>query len=265
MNIGKLGFGVYKLTDEEKMRVALQTAVEAGYRLIDTATFYKNEKFIGDFLKTCKLKDELIITTKVWPSDMSYDDTLRSFEKSHKLLDGKVDILLTHWPHPEKFIESYKAMERLKNEGAVKEIGVCNFKIHHLEKLKANCSIKPFFNQVELHPKFSQPELREYLKKEGIQVEAWMPIAKAKYLDDEVLVEIAKKHDVTSSQVILNWHIQRGIYAIPKSETPSRIIENFNSQNFTLDEEDLRKIDLMDGGVRFSADPDEFPYDRKID
>ncbi|CAM3070742.1 aldo/keto reductase [Streptobacillus felis] len=264
MNIGKLGFGVYKLTDEEKMKVALQTAVDSGYRLIDTATFYKNEEFIGNFLKTCKIKDELVITTKVWPSDMSYDDTLRSFERSHKLLDGKVDILLTHWPNPEKFIESYRAMERLKNEGAVKEIGVCNFKIHHLEKLKQNCSVKPFFNQVELHPKFSQPELREYLKKEGIQVEAWMPIAKAKYLDDVTLVALAQKYNVTSSQVILNWHIQRGIYAIPKSETPSRIIENFKSQNFVLSEEDLIKIDLMDEGKRFSADPDEFPYDRKI-
>ncbi|ACZ01741.1 aldo/keto reductase [Streptobacillus moniliformis] len=263
MNIGKLGFGVYKITDEEKMKTALQTAIDAGYRLIDTATYYKNEAFIGDFLKTCKLKNELVITTKIWPSDMSYDDTLRSFEESHKLLDGKIDILLSHWPHPEKFIESYKAMERLKNEGAVKEIGVCNFKIHHLEKLKQHCSIKPFFNQVELHPKFSQPELRSYLKKEGIQVEAWMPIAKAKYLDDEILLNIARKYNMTSSQVILNWHIQRGIYAIPKSETPSRIIENFNSQSFILNEEDLKAIDMMDEGVRFSLDPDDFPYDKK--
>lgn len=263
MNIGKLGFGVYKITEEEKMYKSLETALGVGYTLIDTATYYKNEEFIGKFLKNYSKRDEILVTTKVWPSDMSYDDTLRSFEKSYIALNGKLDILLLHWPHPDKFIDGYKALERLKNEKAVKEIGVCNFKIHHLEKLLKECSIVPYLNQVELHPKFSQPELKEFNSINGIMTEAWMPIAKAKYLDDELLLELSKKYNKTSSQIILNWHIQKGIYAIPKSETPSRIIENFNSQNFELSCEDIIKIDNMNKGIRFSVDPDEFPYDKK--
>lgn len=261
MDIGKLGFGVYKITEEEKMLKVLEKAVNVGYKLIDTATYYKNEEFIGNFLKNNPKRNELVITTKVWPSDMSYDDTLRSFEKSYKLLDNKIDILLLHWPHPDKFLDGYKALERLKNEKLVKEIGVCNFKIHHLEKLKLHSNIKPFLNQIELHPKFSQKEMREYLKKENIITQAWMPIAKAKYLDEPILVDIANKYNVTTSQVILNWHIQNGIHAIPKSENLFRIEENFNSQNFKLEKEDLEKIDELDTNKRFSYDPDEFNYE----
>ena len=263
MNIGKMGFGVYKITDEEKMYKALDTALNVGYKLIDTATYYKNEEFIGKFLRNYRNKDEIVVTTKVWPSDMSYDDTLISFENSYKLLDGKLDILLLHWPHPDKFIDGYRALERLKNEKVVKEIGVSNFKIHHLERLLSECSIAPYLNQIELHPKFSQPELRDYNKSKGILTEAWMPIAKAQYLDDPVLLDIAKRYNKSSSQIILNWHIQKGIYPIPKSETPSRIIENFESQNFKLSSADILKIDLLNTNIRFSADPDNFPYDKK--
>lgn len=260
MNIGKMGFGVYKLTDEEKMQKALETAVDIGYRLIDTATFYKNEEFIGNFLKTCKKRDELVITTKIWNDDMSYDDTLRSFEKSYKLLDGKVDILLLHWPHPEKFLDGYKALERLYNERVVKKIGVSNFLIHHLEKLKKNSNIKPFLNQIELHPKMAQIELRNYLKKEDILVQAWSPIAKARYFDDEILIKIANKYNVSVSQVILSWHIYNGIHPIPKSETPSRIIENFKSQDLKLDIKDIEEINKIHREERISYHPDLFPY-----
>lgn len=261
MNLGNIGFGVYKITDENKMYIALKTALDTGYNLIDTATYYNNEKFIGNFLKEYKYNSNLIITSKIWPTEMSYDDTLRSFERSYKLLNGKLDILLLHWPHPEKFLDAYRALERLYNEKVIKKIGVSNFKIHHLEKLKNNSNIKPFINQIELHPKFFDEELLEYNKKEGIITQSWSPIAKARYLDEPLLVELSKKYNVSSSNIILNWHIQKGIHPIPKSENPKRIIENFNSQNFVLSKEDIKKIDSLNVGLRIGMDSDEFPYE----
>lgn len=255
-----MGFGVYKLTDERKMYEALTTAIDTGYKLIDTATFYKNEQFIGDFLRYHPKKDDVVVTTKVWTDDMSYDKTLESFEKSYNKLKGKIDIILLHWPHPDKFLDGYRALERLYNEKAVKQIGVSNFMIHHLEKLKNNSNIKPFLNQIELHPKFSQIELRDYHKKEEIITQSWAPIAKARYLDNETLVKIAEKYGVSTSNVILKWHIENGIHPIPKSETPSRIIDNFNSQKLLLSEEDIKLIDKLNENMRMGKHPDEFPY-----
>lgn len=259
MELSKIGYGVYKITDKKIMEEALNCAINTGYRLIDTASYYKNEEAIGNVIKYHKLKDEINIITKIWLDDMGFDNTLRAFEKSYEKL-GKIDILLVHWPHPDKFIQTYKALEKLYNEKAVKKIGVSNFTIDNLEKLKAECSIKPFLNEIELHPKLSQKELREYLNKEGIKTLAWSPIARARYADDKILVEIAKKHNVTTTQVILAWHVQNNVIPLPKSEKDYRIRENFEAQFIKLSKEDMERIDNMDENLRYGMHPDEFPY-----
>lgn len=258
---GDLGFGVYKITDESILVNALETALKTGYTHIDTAAFYQNEKYIGDYLKTYPKKEDITVTTKIWVSDLSADKIEKAFERSYKFLDGKIDILLIHWPHPEKYLEAYEYLQSILEKKLVKKIGVSNFEIEHLENLKKHGLITPYLNQIELHPKLAQKDLRAYHKENGILTQAWSPIGKARYFDDEILIEIAKRNNMTVSQVILCWHIQNDIYAIPKSQTPSRIIENYNSKKFTLSKEDIEKINSLDCNLRLGKHPNKFPYE----
>ncbi|MDO4813460.1 MAG: aldo/keto reductase [Gemella sp.] len=260
MNIGKMGFGTYKITDEKQGIENIRFALNNGYNLIDTAAYYNNEEVIGKAIDGLD-KSKFSITTKVWPSNLAYDDALRSFEESHKKLNEKIDILLIHWPHPDKFLDGYRALEKIKEDGLVKEIGVANFEIRHLEALKNKANIKPFLNQIEAHPKLAQNELKAYLDKEGIILQTWSPIARGLYTDHPLIIELAKKYQVTPNQIVLNWHVKKGYHPIPKSSNNDRILENIKSLDFELSLEDFRKINSLDEGHRTGMHPDLFPYE----
>ncbi|MBF0709626.1 MULTISPECIES: aldo/keto reductase [unclassified Gemella] len=259
MNLGKIGFGTYGLKDADTTREAIQFALENGYTHIDTATIYKNEEFVGQAIKDFN-PNKFTLTTKVWTTDLSYDDVMRSFEESYKKLNGKIDILLIHWPHPEKLLDAYRALEKLKEDASVKEIGVSNFEIRHLELLKNKANIKPFLNQIEAHPKLAQNELRTYLSREDILLQSWSPIARGHYNNDKIIVDLAKKYKVTPNQIILNWHISRNYHPIPKSATPKHILENLQATDLKLDEFDLRIINSLDEGLRTGEHPELFDY-----
>lgn len=257
----QLGYGVFQISNEETAR-CVRDAVAAGYRSIDTAMVYGNELGTGEGIRTCGVpREELFITTKVWNTDQGYERTLRSFEQSLKNLGlSYLDLYLIHWPVPQQalFVETWRALEKLYQEGRVRAIGVSNFNISHLETLLDSATVVPAVNQIELHPFFTQKQLRTYLKGKGILVEAWGPLAQGNRTDDPVLVSIAKAHHKTVQQVMLRWHLQNGVIAIPKSTRPERMASNTEVFDFTLSAEDMARIDSLDTGVRFGPDPDTF-------
>lgn len=257
----QLGYGVFQISNEETAR-CVRDAVAAGYRSIDTAMVYGNEPGTGEGIRTCGVpREELFITTKVWNTDQGYERTLRSFEQSLKNLGlSCLDLYLIHWPVPQQalFVETWRALEKLYQEGRVRAIGVSNFNISHLETLLDSATVVPAVNQIELHPFFTQKQLRTYLKGKSILVEAWGPLAQGNRTDDPVLVSIAKAHHKTVQQVMLRWHLQNGVIAIPKSTRPERMASNTDVFDFTLSAEDMARIDSLDTGVRFGPDPDTF-------
>ncbi|MGX1901795.1 aldo/keto reductase [Thermolongibacillus altinsuensis] len=257
-----LGLGVWKMEDREEVIRAVKTALEIGYRHIDTAAIYKNEEGVGQAIKESGVpREEIFITTKVWNSDQGYETTLQAFETSlQKLGLDYVDLYLVHWPVKEKYKETYKALEKLYKEGRVRAIGVSNFQIHHLEDLMADCEIKPMVNQVEYHPRLSQKELHAFCKKHGIQLEAWSPLMQGKLLDDPTLIEIGKKYGKSPAQVILRWDLQNEVVTIPKSVKPHRIKENADLFDFELTAEDMEKIDALNKDERIGPDPDNFDF-----
>ncbi|MGK9044401.1 aldo/keto reductase [Mammaliicoccus vitulinus] len=261
VDIPELGLGVYKISEEDVERV-VNTAIEAGYRAIDTAWFYKNEKALGHSLNKMDIdREELFITTKLWNDFQGYDETIKAFNDSLDSLQLKyIDMYLIHWPCPEDnlFIETYQALEKLYKEGKIKAIGVCNFKEHHLEKLLAETEVVPAVNQVEFHPKFNQKELQTYCKSKGIKVMAWSPLMRGgEWLDNPVLKNIAEKYNKTVAQVIIKWHIQQDRLVIPKSQNDNRIRENFDVFNFKLSDEDITDIDSLHTNERQFRDPDD--------
>lgn len=258
--IPQLGLGVWQARGHEVVD-AVKTAIEAGYRLIDTAAVYGNEDGVGQAIReSTVLRKELFVTTKLWNSDQGYDNTHKAFEASLKRLGlDYVDLYLIHWPVPQqnKYSETWQAMEEIHRSGRAKAIGVCNFHIEHLEKLLANTGIVPAVNQVELHPKLQQQELRHYCSEKGIKVESWSPIGGAggDLLDDATINEIAQKHGKSPAQVIIRWHIQLGLIVIPKSVHAERIRQNADVFDFELDDDDMTKIAVLDSGARRGPDP----------
>lgn len=257
-----LGLGVYKVEEGSQIEDTIHTALDAGYRLIDTASFYKNEAGVGRAIRNSSIpREELFITTKVWNTEQGYESTLESFDASMSKLGLEyLDLFLVHWPVKGKYLDTWRALESLYREGRVRAIGVSNFKIHHLEDLLSHSEEKPAVNQVELHPLLSQEELREYCIKHSIKIEAWSPLSRGRFLDEKVLNEIAKKKGKTPAQVILRWHLQNGVIAIPKSVTPSRIKENAGIFDFELNESDMDAINRMNRDQRFGADPDHIDF-----
>jgi len=257
-----IGLGVFKVQDGEEVVRSVKSALEAGYRSIDTAAIYKNEEGVGRAIAESNVpREELFITTKLWNANQGYDTTLKAFDESmEKLGLDYLDLYLIHWPLPSqgKYVETWKALEKLYKDGRVRAIGVSNFKIHHLEEIIANCEIVPMVNQVEYHPRFNQRELHEYCKKNKIQLEAWSPLMQGGLLDDPVLVEIAEKYNKSTAQVIIRWDLQTEVITIPKSTKPHRIAENADIFDFELSQEDMEKINDLNQDKRMFADPDEF-------
>lgn len=256
------GLGVYKVEEGIQIEETIKTGLEIGYRLIDTASFYKNEEGVGRAIRNSGIsREELFITTKVWNTDQGYESTLKAFETSmEKLGLDYLDLYLVHWPVKGKYIETWRALEKLYREGRVKAIGVSNFKIHHLEDLLKNSEEKPVVNQVELHPLLSQEDLREFCQRHNIKVEAWSPLARGRFLDEPVLKKIADSHNKSSAQVILRWHLQNQIIAIPKSVTASRLKENADIFDFELTPEEMKVINGLNQNQRFGADPDNIDF-----
>ena len=258
----QLGFGVWQVPDDEAAK-AVATAIESGYRSIDTAAIYENEKGTGRAIAASGVaRDELFVTTKLWNTEQGYDATLRAFDASlEKLGLDYVDLYLIHWPVPAKdaYTDTYKAFEKIYSEGRAKAIGVSNFLPEHLERLLGETSVVPAVNQIELHPQLQQAESRAFHAAHGIATEAWSPLGQGKgLLEVPTIVAIARKHDRTPAQVVLRWHLQTGNVVIPKSVTPSRIVENFNVFDFELDADDLAAVAALDEGRRLGPNPAEF-------
>ncbi|MFT4288642.1 aldo/keto reductase [Nocardioides sp.] len=266
-----LGFGVFQSPPEETA-AAVETALRTGYRHIDTAAAYHNEREVGEGIRRAGVPpEEIFVETKVWVSDYGYDETLHAFDKATgKLGVERLDLLILHQPAPDRFertIAAYRALETLLGDGRVRAIGVSNFMPHHLAELLAATEVVPAVNQIELHPYFTQPEVRAADAEHGILDQAWSPIGgitfypgwgedRRSVMEDPTLQEIARAHGRTAAQVMLRWHLQQGRSAIPKSTNPGRIAENFDIFGFELSAEELARIDGLDRGVRNGPDPD---------
>ena len=258
----QLGYGVFQIPDDETA-TAVKAALDAGYRSIDTAALYRNEKGVGKAIAESGIaRDELFVTTKLWNSAQGYDSTLKAFDESMaKLGLEQLDLYLIHWPTPARdlYVDTWRALEKLYADGRVRAIGVSNFQPAHLERLLDAADVAPAVNQVELHPYLQQQELREFDAKHGIATEAWSPLAKGGgLLGDPVIADLAVKHGRTPAQIVLRWHLQLGNVVIPKSVTPSRIEENFDLFGFTLAEEEMESLTPLDRGERTGPDPDTF-------
>ncbi|HAR5075549.1 TPA: aldo/keto reductase [Staphylococcus aureus] len=256
-----VGLGVYKISDEDMTKV-VNAAIDAGYRAFDTAYFYDNEASLGRALKDNGVdREDLFITTKLWNDYQGYEKTFEYFNKSiENLQTDYLDLFLIHWPCEADglFLETYKAMEELYEQGKVKAIGVCNFNVHHLEKLMAQSSIKPMVNQIEVHPYFNQQELQEFCDRHDIKVTAWMPLMRNRgLLDDPVIVKIAEKYHKTPAQVVLRWHLAHNRIIIPKSQTPKRIQENIDILDFNLELTEVAEIDALNRNERQGKNPDD--------
>jgi 2,5-diketo-D-gluconate reductase A len=257
--IPQLGLGVYKVA-ESHAADTVRVALEAGYRHVDTAALYRNEAGVGWGIRQAGIpRDELFVTTKVWNDSHGYDETLRAFDESLGNLGlDRVDLYLIHWPAPrqDRYVETWRALERIAADGRATSIGVSNFEPHHLDRLLAESGVTPAVNQVELHPWLPQAELRAYNAAHGILTEAWSPLARGRILDNPVLDGLAAKHGRTPAQIVLRWHLQLGNVVIPKSVTPERIRENLDVFGFSLDADDLAAIAGLESGERTGLHPD---------
>lgn len=257
----QLGFGVWKVENDQATE-AVSKALEVGYRSIDTAMIYQNEKGVGKAIKDSGVpREDLFITTKVWNSDQGYENTIRAFDESLERLGlDYVDLYLIHWPTPEfdDYVETYKALEKLYHDGRVKAIGVCNFEKEHLERIMEECEVKPVLDQIECHPFLAQNELKEFCAHHDIFVEAWSPLDQGgEALRDEVVKRIAESHQKTPAQVVLGWHLQNKTIVIPKSVTPSRIEENFDVFDFELTAEEMDEINQLNQNRRNGPHPND--------
>ncbi|MDH2352226.1 aldo/keto reductase [Bradyrhizobium sp. SSUT112] len=264
----RLGFGVFQ-TPPDATNSAVREALRVGYRLIDTAAAYGNEREVGEGIRRSGIdRDKVFVETKVWINDYGYDATLHAFDKSaRKLGVDQLDLLLLHQPLPSAFdrtLEAYSALEKLLADGKVRAIGVSNFMPAQLEQLLAKASVVPAVNQIEVHPYFQQTALQKLHARHGILTQAWSPIGGITFyrggerstLDDPTLLEIARRHGKSAAQVMLRWHLQEGRAVIPKSTRPARIAENFDVFSFELSREEIAGIDGLETGNRGGPDPD---------
>ena len=254
-----LGLGVYKATGENEAENAIISAVESGYRLIDTASVYKNEENVGRGIASCGIpRNELFITTKVWNTAQRLGDIQGAFERSlDRLKLDYVDLYLIHWPVTGCYLSTWKVLEEIQKSGRALSIGVSNFEIRHLEELEANSGIIPAVNQIECHPLCYPKELIDYCQNKGIQVQAYAPLARGAYLDNDVMCVLGTKYAHTPAQIGLRWATQKGISVIPKSVHPDRIRSNGNIFDFTIEQEDMDLIDTLNENFHSSHVPED--------
>jgi 2,5-diketo-D-gluconate reductase A len=265
MNDGRsipvIGFGVWQVPDDVVIDATLK-ALEVGYRHIDTACVYENERGVGEALRRSGLnRDDVFVTTKVWNTDQGYDQTLRAFDTSTGLLGiDEVDLYLIHWPTPARdlYLDSWRALIRLREEGRARSIGVSNFHEAHLRRIVDETGVIPAINQIELHPWLPQTHMRSIDAGLGIKTEAWSPLGSGQLIDDPVIAEVAAKHGKSAAQVMVRWSIQLGNIVLPKSVTPARIEQNIDVFDFVLDDADMAAIATLESGRRTGPNPDEF-------
>jgi diketogulonate reductase-like aldo/keto reductase len=257
-----LGFGVFKVNDGEEVENAVKSALETGYRHIDTAALYGNERGVGKAIRASGVpREEIFLTTKVWNEDQRKQRITEAFEDSLKRLGTDyVDLYLIHWPVKGLYLETWKKMEEIYQSGRAKAIGVSNFLVHHIEDILSISPIIPAVNQVEFHPFLRQPELLQFCQSKNIQLEAWAPLVQGGFVGVRDFEQIAEKYQKSPAQVILRWDLQHQVVTIPKSTNAKRIAENANIFDFELSTEDMLKIDQLDKGKRVGPDPDQFDF-----
>ncbi|WP_339470395.1 aldo/keto reductase [Pseudomonas capeferrum] len=259
--IPQLGLGVWQANPVEA-RTAVRHALEVGYRHVDTASIYGNEEGVGAGIRDAALpRSEIFITTKVWNADQGYEKSLRAIDESlGRLKMDYVDLLLIHWPAPDKglFLETWQALIEARMTGKTRSIGVSNFTEGQLDELIGSSGVKPVLNQIELHPFFSQGAMTHAHVQLGVKTESWSPLDQGEALSNTVIQQIAAKHNRTAAQVIIKWHLDQGLIAIPKSVTPSRISENIRVFDFELPPEDLHLINELNQYRRLGPDPETF-------
>jgi len=258
-SIPQLGFGVYKVDPEQTSRI-VSNALEVGYRHIDTAMMYRNEQGVGHALEASGIpREELYVTTKLWNTDQGYESTFEAFEKSLDTLGLEyVDLYLIHWPSAanDRYVDSWRAMEKIQESGRARSIGVSNFLVPQLERLLVETSIVPAVNQIELHPELQQGEVTDFGRAHGIATEAWSPLARGALVASDGIQAIADAHGRSLAQVILRWHIQQGHIIFPKSNQHERIVENFTIFDFHLTEAEIAVITALERDGRVGSHPD---------
>lgn len=257
-----LGLGVFRANEGNEVEKAVLAALEFGYKSIDTAAIYQNERGVGNaIMESGMAREDIFLTSKVWNSEQGYQTTLDAFESSlEKLQTNYLDLYLIHWPKGERSVETWKAMEEIYAKGKIKAIGVSNFLVHHLEDFLPHCKIIPAVNQVEFHPELMQPDLMRFCENAGIRLEAWRPIMEGRVNDIPVFQELSKKYGKTPVQIVLRWDIQKGVVTIPKSVTPERIRSNGDIFDFELSPDDVKKIDQLDKNNRLGGHPDTINF-----
>ncbi|NRR91223.1 aldo/keto reductase [Winogradskyella undariae] len=270
IKIPSLGFGTWKTPDGETAIESIKKAVEIGYKHIDAAAIYANEEGVGAGIKACGIeRKDLFITSKLWNAERGYESTLKAFEKTLEDLQlDYLDLYLIHWPAAahqfenwqEINAETWRAMEKLHNEGKIKSLGVSNFMPHHLEPLMKTAKIQPSINQIEYHPGFTQPDCVKFCTDNNIQVEGWSPLGRGEVLDNEMLKNIAEKYNKSVAQVCIRWALQNNVIPLPKSVTPHRIEENFNVFDFEISEADMIAIDAMENIGASGLTPDTVEF-----
>jgi diketogulonate reductase-like aldo/keto reductase len=262
VQIPLLGFGTFKVKNGQDVEQAVATALDLGYRHIDTAVIYRNEEGVGRAVAASGIdRSEIFVTTKVWNSDQGHEPTLQAIDASLERLGmDYVDLYLVHWPKPAHTPETWRAMEEIQASGKAQAIGVSNYLTHHLDQLLEKATVLPSINQIQFHPHLQSPDLVDYCDDRGIVIEAWGPLKRGQVIDDPELAAIAATHGLTVPQVVLRWMLQRGVVTIPKSVTPSRIAENADLYGFELSTDEMAAINAMDRDDRVGAHPDHIDF-----
>lgn len=262
-----VGYGVFRVPDGDDLADAVKTAIAKGYRSIDTAQVYRNEESVGRGIRAAideglVAREELFVTSKVWNDGLSYEETLAAYASSlEKLGLDYLDLYLIHWPGLDtNYIEAYKALEKIYQDGRVRSIGVSNFHVHHLEHLLKETTVIPVINQIEFHPHLTQEEVRNYCKEHRIQVEAWSPLMNGSLLEEALIQQLASKYNKTPAQIVLRYDVQHGVVTIPKTMTPSRMTKNLDVFDFALADEEMAQLDAMNDGLRCGPDPEKFNF-----
>jgi diketogulonate reductase-like aldo/keto reductase len=260
VRMARLGLGTYKAADGPDVEGEVSYGLELGYRHVDTAALYGNERGIGRALRSSGLpRDEYTVATKVWNSDQGYASTLKAFDASLGRLGLEhVDLYLIHWPIPGLTRETWRAMEEIRSRGRAKAIGVCNFLVHHLEDLATFAEVPPALDQVEHHVRLQQPDLRDYCASHGVTLQAWAPIMRGRVAGIPEVVEIGRRHGKSAAQVAIRWILQHGVTAVPKSVHRDRVAENSDVFDFVLDDSEMAALDALDRAERIGGHPDQF-------